>query len=61
MFLFLLRLSCCNCSHTSIATVTIPVLQIVPCCNHTFRTFLQPLTQTNLQSHVAILVANMSK
>jgi hypothetical protein len=31
--------SCCNCFHTSIATVTLPVLQFVHYCNHTFRTF----------------------
>jgi hypothetical protein len=31
--------SCCNCFHTSIATVTLPVLQFVHYCNHTFSTF----------------------
>jgi hypothetical protein len=51
-----------------VATVFILALQLLHsqfcnlhCCNHTFRTFLQPLTQTNLQSHVVNLVANMSK
>jgi hypothetical protein len=53
--------SCCNCFHPSIAMLHSQFCNLYTIAITHSGLFLQPLTKTNLQSHVVNLVANMSK